>query len=91
MKTTLIQKLVIGLITSMALFFLYLSVDTCSRADSPVCLMLVEQADRSAIRAKTRYDQPNLRPSRVSWNAIDHLGLAHEVSAPANRNYSYTL
>lgn len=55
-----------------------------------LCLMSVERPDRSTIHAKTRYDQPSPRPSRVFWNTIDPLGLADEACGPANKNCNYT-
>ena len=57
----------------------------------PLCLMLIEQPDISAIRAKTRYDRSSLRPSQASLNAIGHPDSANEASVPANKNYNYTL
>ena len=56
-----------------------------------LCLTLIEQPDRSAIRAKTRYDRLNSQPSQVFLNTIDLLGLEREVSEPANKNYNCTL
>ena len=53
--------------------------------------MIIEQPDRSAILAKTRYDRSSPQPSQVSLNVIYHLCLANEAFLPANRNYSYTL
>ena len=53
--------------------------------------MLIEQLDNSAIRAKTKYDRSSLQPLQVCLRAIDHSGIGHEVSVPANKNYSYTL
>ena len=56
----------------------------------PLCLMLIEQPDNSAIRLKTRYDQSNLQPSQVSSTTNDHSAAVYEVTIPANRNYNYT-
>ena len=53
--------------------------------------MIIEWPDNSAIRSKTKYDRTNRRPSQVFWTAIDRLGLVHEASVPANKNYNYTL
>ncbi len=56
----------------------------------PLCPMIIERPDNSAIRAKTKYDRSNLQPSQVFSTAIDHFGLVHEVFVPANKNYSCT-
>ena len=56
-----------------------------------LCLMLIEQPDKSAIRAKTRYDRSTLQTSQVFLNASGRFGLEHEAFVPANKNYNYTL
>jgi hypothetical protein len=53
--------------------------------------MLIEQPDKSAIRAKTRYDRSTLQTSQVFLNASGRFGLEHEAFVPANKNYNYTL
>lgn len=58
--------------------------------DNPLCLIVIEQPDRSAILAETKHDRLNLQPLQVSLSAIGHFGLVYEAFAPANKNYSYT-
>ena len=76
-------------VLSMAL--VGLGVGIILNAVFPLCLMLIEQPDRSAIRAKTRHDLLVPLTSLAFLNASYHCGLEHEVSEPANKNYNCTL
>lgn len=58
--------------------------------DYALCLIVIEQPDRSAIHAETKHDRLNRQPLQVFLSAIGHLGLVYEAFAPANKNYSYT-
>lgn len=56
-----------------------------------LCLIVIEQPDRSAIHAETKHDRLNLQPLQVFLSAIGRFGLVYEAFAPANKNYSYIL
>jgi len=57
---------------------------------SALCPMIIEQPGNLTIRAKTRYDLSNQRPSQAPWTTIEHFDPVREVFAQANKSYSYT-